>query len=131
MTAAFNRRGIEGVTAGLLAGLCLAAAEIVAVVLSGVEATAAFRYAASVVMGHSAITAASALPPVVAGTMLHVVPSGSYGLLFGAANDAVSGDAQRKWTREAPLGVLFGVLLWAANFEVIARFAYPWMLELR
>lgn len=123
-----SRSTKEGLGFGLVAGVVFAIAQVVATVIDGEPATLAFRRIASVVVG----LAAFELPTgtAIAFAMLgHLFLSAIYGLFYGAYNSALTLPTRRSLARQAVVGPLYGVMLWLVNFQVFARYRYPWLLE--
>ena len=53
----------------------------------------------------------------------------TFGLVYGIVNAWVREDTQQNPWAQAALGTLFGAALYAVHFQLIARAAYPWFLD--
>lgn len=125
-----TRRGAwEGALFGLVAGIILGVAEVIAAAAMGVKALQPIRMFASVVLGQEALTTTSLAGALVAGIVVHLVLSTLFGALYGMVNATFSKETETSYARQAGLGLLFGAGLWIVNFQIIARIAYPWFLD--
>ncbi len=120
----------EGIGLGLIAGAVLAIAQVIATMLSGDPAIVAFRRFASVLLGPEALVTTPAATAIGVGLIAHLFLSAIYGLFYGVYNSALTMPTRRSIARQAIIGPLFGVMLWLVNFQVFARYRYPWLLAL-
>jgi uncharacterized membrane protein YagU involved in acid resistance len=115
-----------GAIMGLVAGLIFAAFEmIMAAILQG-NAFGPIRMIGAIVLGQQAIDPAySFATAILTGLVVHLVLSTIYGLIFGAIMMALPQGRQNRmnviWIATA-----FGLLLWLANFYVVAPLLFPW-----
>lgn len=119
----------KGVRIGLLCGLIFGFAATVGAVLVGYEPLMPLRLGASVLLGEGALTEAPARTVIVVGLIVHFAVSVYYGLLFGLTHQRfIHTEWMKNWHRLA-LGCAFGLMVWAINFQLIARALYPWFLH--
>lgn len=119
----------RGLVAGLWAGfLFLLGQAFVSVALYG-SALWPFRMFASVVLGSEALisTSTSTGTAIAVGTLLHVLLSGSFGMLYGELR--FRSFRQASLGRDAALGAGYGALLWLIDFQLVARWLRPWLLD--
>lgn len=115
-----------GAIMGLVAGLIFAAFEmIMAAILQG-NAFGPIRMIGAIVLGQQAVDPAySFATAILTGLVVHLVLSTIYGLIFGAIMMALPQGRQNRmnviWIATA-----FGLLLWLANFYVVAPLLFPW-----
>ena len=121
MTEQAKRSAKVGSGFGLIAGVVFALMEVVGAVLMGNPPLMPLRMFASVLLGQSALEAASLGTAVLVGTVVHLGLSALYGLIYGLINARLSAETQTNWGRQAGLGLLFGAMLWLVNFQIIAR----------
>jgi hypothetical protein len=118
----------QTVVSGLIAGAIMAGLEMMASLVAGHHVLLPFRYAASVFMGLDAFTA-SAISILLLGAIVHFSIATMYAFAFGVFNTQVPWRSRLWGAREGLLGMAFATIVWALNFQVIARFFYPWMLD--
>lgn len=128
MEAGRNRSAVNGVVAGVLAGLLIFTAELLATVGGGQPASALFRGAASIALGERALEDVRLATAIGVGTFVHFVISALYGLLYGALMSAAGRDLRRSLPGQAVLGGLFGLGVWLVNYQLVAAWRYPWFL---
>jgi hypothetical protein len=122
-------RGVkEGIGFGIIAGILFAIAEVFAAVGMGEPAAMPFRMFASIVLGQAALMEVSAGAAFAIGGLVHLVLSGIFGLVYGLASSRLSAETRANLTRQAGIGLAFGLALWLVNFQLIARLLYPWFL---
>lgn len=127
--ATSTRRGIrEGIGFGLIAGIIFAAMEVAGAALMGNPPLMPLRMFASVVLGQAALETVSTGTALLVGSVVHLVLSALFGVVYGLVNSRLSAETRTGWARQAGIGLLFGVLIWLVNFQVIARAFYPWFL---
>jgi hypothetical protein len=118
----------EGVGYGLVAGVVLAVASMMAAALSSEPAIEPIRLAASVVTGEDAMHAVG-LGVLATGVVVHLVLSAIFGAVYGLFDGALSADVRHSYVWQSGLGLLFGTALWLVNVEIVARIVYPWFVE--
>jgi hypothetical protein len=119
----------DAVAGGVVAGLPFCAVEILFAAIAGRPPLVPFRYAASLLMGPSAFHV-SPVMAVTVGVLLHLGLCSAYGGIYSLVSPARphAGDVQRN--TEFGRGALFAFLLWLFNFQIVARSAYPWFMQL-
>lgn len=129
MSGRTKRAIIEGLGSGLLAGTIFASVAIVVAALAGEAPLSPIRVFASVLVGRSALDAtAGAMSVVIVGGVIHFAMSAMFGLVYALVDSRLPPSTQSRWTRQSGLGIAYGVILWAVNYELVARFWYPWLL---
>ncbi|MDP2270452.1 MAG: hypothetical protein Q8N23_24285 [Archangium sp.] len=129
MSEAMKRGAKEGVGFGLIAGAIFVVMEVVGAAMMGQPALMPIRMFASTVLGQAALMESSAAAVLIVGTIVHFALSGVFGLIYGLINGRFSTSTETSFGRQAGLGLLFGAMLWLANFQLIARVLYPWFLD--
>jgi hypothetical protein len=123
-----TRRSLsEGIGAGIIAGVIFAMVEILGAAMMGNPALMPVRMFASVVLGKAAMQGPLGAALVV-GTIAHLALSAVSGIVYGLVSSRFSEATRTSFGRQAGIGVLFGLAVWFVNFQVIARFLYPWFL---
>jgi hypothetical protein len=118
----------ETVISGVVAGAIMAGLEIMASLAGGHHLLLPFRYAASVVMSRHAFEAGW-LTVVLLGGLVHFSIATMYAFAFGVFNTQVPWRSRIWGAREGLLGMTFATVIWLLDFQLIARFFYPWMLD--
>ncbi len=120
----------EGAIGGLIAGVIFAIAYILASLIAGDAAIIPFRRLASVLLGTDALTTTSPPTVVVIALIAHLYLSTMFGLFYGVYNSALTMRTRSSPRRQAVVGMIYGVMLWLINYNVFARYRYPWLLAL-
>jgi hypothetical protein len=115
----------EGAFFGVVAGVIFAAFELAAARLSDAPLLPV-RMSASLLLGPSAVGAGPFAPAVVLGVGIHLALSASFGALYGYFVERF--DRERSPFFQAGVGMLYGLVLWALNFQLLARATHPWFL---
>jgi hypothetical protein len=125
-----SRRGMgRGALYGVLAGAIFLGVELIAAALMGNPVLMPIRMFASLLLGQSAMQAAPLGMVLGLGLPVHFALSALFGFIYGALNGLLGVEGRGSYARQAALGLLFGVALWFIDFQVIARFIYPWFLN--
>lgn len=114
---------------GVLAGGLLAIAEIVSVSLRGGAPLLPVQLFASVSLGGAALDTAPLRVVVPLGLATHALLSTSYGALYGALYARLDLRSRTSLSRQALLGIAFGLALFTVHFQGLGRLFYPWLLE--
>jgi hypothetical protein len=118
----------ETVISGITAGAIMGGLEMVASLAGGHHLLLPFRYAASVVMSRHAFEAGW-LTVLVIGSIVHFSIATMYAFAFGVFNTQVPWRLRIWGIREGLLGMVFATFIWLLDFQLIARFFYPQMLD--
>jgi hypothetical protein len=118
----------ETVVSGIVAGAIMAGLEMVASLAGGHHLLLPFRYAASVLMSRDAFDAGW-VSVIVLGSLVHFSIATMYAFAFGVFNTQVPWRSRIWGAREGLLGMAFATVIWVLDFQLIARFFYPWMLD--
>lgn len=124
-----KRGALEGIGFGLIAGVIMAVAFVVAEAAMGNPPLTPFRLIASLAYGEAALTTRSIGDCLVMGSVIHFSLSALFGLIYGLICSALSADLQTSWAKQAAIGVGYGAVLWLMNFQLIARWRFPWLLD--
>lgn len=111
-----------GAGAALLAVMCLDAG------LRGDSPFLPFRLTASLVLGESAVEStesSTVLLGMVIGTGTAMVDGLLFTRLMFRLPDAIS----RSWSRRILVGMAFGAAVYVVAFQLVGRFAFPWVLR--
>lgn len=117
----------SGITKGLGAGAVFAIVQMLLSLVAGESLLAPWRMAASVVLGAEGLTTVG-VGAFVIGFLIHFMLAAIFGLVYGLIMNKADNRTRVSLGREAAIGVVFGLALWALNFHVIARLLYPWFL---
>jgi hypothetical protein len=118
----------ETVVSGIIAGAIMAGLESMASLVTGRHVLLPFRYAASIVMGSDAFEAGW-FSVFILGAIVHLSIASMFAFAYGVINTEVSWRSRTWVAREAMMGMLFATVVWVLDFQLIARFFYPWMLD--
>jgi hypothetical protein len=118
----------EGLGFGLIAGIVLALASMIAAAASGEPAIVPVQLVASVVADGDAMHEVSA-GVLATGVIVHLVLAAIFGAIYGLFDGALSADVRHSYAWQSGLGLLFGTALWLVDIEIVARVVYPWFLE--
>jgi hypothetical protein len=118
----------ETIVSGIIAGAIMAGLESMASLVTGRHVLIPFRYAASVVMGSDAFEAGW-LSVIILGAVVHLSIATMFAFAYGVLNTQLPWRARTWGAREAMMGMLFATVVWLLDFQLIARFFYPWMLD--
>ena len=131
MTKETKRGAKEGLGFGLIAGIIFAIAEMLGAMVMGMAPSMPLQMFASVVLGQEAMAETAGAGTYAVGIVTHLVLSAVFGVIYGLVNSNLSTHTQTSWGRQLGIGLLFGAILWAVNFHIIARLFFPWFLEAR
>jgi hypothetical protein len=119
---------LRGVQIGLGCGFIFGVAATIGAVLVGYGPLLPLQLGASVILGGDALLNTST-SVVALGLLVHFAVSLYYGMMFGLMHERFIHVHWMKNGYRMVLGVLFGLLVWAINLQVIARILYPWFLD--
>jgi hypothetical protein len=117
-----------GVSFGIVAGIIFVIAEMLSAGVTGELGLMPLRMFASVVIGGAAMTTNEIVPTAFLGLLVHFVLSAIFGALYALLHARMPVDVRESYLKQAVLGMMFGLVLWLVNFQVIARILYPWFL---
>jgi len=110
-------RVVRGVGGGVVSGVVFAAATMWFVASTGGPAVLPLRMISTIVLGDAAMGKGTTSPAL--GAVVHLVLSAAFGVAFGLVV---------RWLRTngtvALAGVLYGLLLYLVNFQVLARLLF-------
>lgn len=118
----------EGLIGGLVAGAVFAVAEMLLAAAMGVSMLMPWAFSASILLGQEALTAPFTLATFIIGFVVHFVLSALFGLIWGATAKSVSRGIRDSYGPHALAAMIYGLVVWLVNFQVIARIVYPWFL---
>lgn len=130
MGARASKALLDGVGFGITAGMLFAIAQMAEAVGTGAHALTPYRPFASVFVGERALESLSMGAATFVGLGVHLTLSALFGGLYNLIISYRSLETRVAWGRQAGLGLLFGLGIWALNVQLIARLFYPWFLEL-
>jgi hypothetical protein len=123
------RRSIkEGISFGIVAGIVFAVAQMLAAGMMGELGLMPLRMFASIVLGSHAMTSTDVAITVFIGMLVHFVLAGAFGAFYGIIEERFARDTRSSFGKQAAFGMVYAVLLWFVNYQVIARIMYPWFL---
>ena len=124
------RRSIkEGISFGIVAGIIFAVAQMLAAGMMGEIGLMPLRMFASVVLGSAAMTSTDVALTVFIGLLVHFVLSAAFGAIYGYLEERFSRDVRSSFGKQAVFGMVYGIVLWFVNYQIIARILYPWFLS--
>lgn len=122
-----RKAATDGLGFGLVAGMIFALVQIAAAG-RGDDPLIPLRMSASVLLGRAAIESTSIGLAVVVGMAVHLGLSALFGLAYGLIDGHRPQEPERSWSRQAGLGMAYGLALWLLNFQVVGRLTHPWFL---
>lgn len=126
-----RQSAIRGVRIGVACGFIFGVAATVGAVLVGYGPLLPLRLGASIILGQGALTSSSVGGVLLLGLVVHFAVSSYYGLMFGLMHERYIHVHWMKNSHRMVLGLVFGLLVWAINLQVIARILYPWFFDFR
>lgn len=118
----------DALYAGLLAGAVMAVAETAVAALALGDAMLPWRMFASIILGRSALEGAAGPATVVIGAVIHFALSVAFAVIWAAAVRVVPPDIRHSYAAHTAAAMIYSLLLWILNFQIIARVAYPWLV---
>jgi hypothetical protein len=125
MTQKLARAAGEGALLGLAAGMVFASVQVAAGHSSDAPLRA-LQFSASVVLGQTGAETAPFGWALAVGLLVHLGISALFGTVYGLVV-AAHREPRSGW-QQAPLGLLYGLFVWAVNFQLVARATHPWFL---
>lgn len=119
----------EGLVAGLVAGTVFAVFQMILALATGQPIWTPWAYAASVLLGQSALALPFSLSFFIVGFLIHYALSALFGLVWGAIAKSVAPSVRDSYGGHSAAAMMYGLLLWLVNFQVLARIFWPWFLE--
>jgi hypothetical protein len=114
---------------GLIAGVVFALFQMIAAVTGGDSVFAPLRLIAAIAVGPEALEPTYPLASAVGiGMVVHLVLSLLFGLLFGIGSVVVPA-IEFNATSIIFVAAVYGFVLWAVNFNLIAPGIFPWFTE--
>jgi hypothetical protein len=125
-----RRLALSGAGVGIVAGLFLACGEVLLAPMVGATALVPVKLAASIALGKGALTGAYSLgATLIVGAVVHVALAAAYGAMYGVFIRYRARETRTSFAREAGLGMLYGLMIWAFDFYVVGAALFPWFLE--
>lgn len=119
----------DAIYAGLFAGAVMAVAETV---VSGIMLRGdwffPWRCFASIILGRSALSGPSTLVTVLFGAAVHFALSVAFAVIWSGVVRNVPADVRHNYAAHTAAAMIYGLVLWIVNFQLVARVAYPWLL---
>ncbi|MFW5878665.1 MAG: hypothetical protein ACOCVR_02500 [Myxococcota bacterium] len=119
----------HSVVGGLIGGVVLAIAAMIASLAQGMGAGAPWQFFASVVLGVPALQAMTT-GVLVVGLVVHAVFSALFGLIWGLVVSGIPKGVRDNVGTHAAAASVYGLVIWIVTFQFLARGFYPWFLEL-
>lgn len=124
--ASRHRIVVEGALGGLIAGASLAAGQLLAAAWSGVPPGTPWQLWSSLVLGREALDGGLSLLRFVLGFVLNFGLSTAFGALFGLVVAAIRRPLRDDLAVQLTGGAIYGIALWAINYQIIGRLFFPW-----
>jgi hypothetical protein len=115
-----------GLASGLAVGVLFGLAEMIGSAFLRAPVLSPWRAFASTVLGRRALAETPLGAALIVGVIAHFALSAIYGVVFAVANHALGPETRGNASREAAIGLLFGLGLYVLNFQIIVRVIYPW-----
>ncbi len=128
-TQGTTKRSIgEGIGYGLIAGAIFAVVWMLGSVAMGQPALTPFRLSAGVFFGAGALEFGT-WGAFLGGALVGLVVSAIFGAIYGLINARLPLESHVNMGTQTVLGLVFGAAVWVLMFQIIARAAWPWLLE--
>ena len=118
----------EGALAGLIGGAVFAAGQTLAAALAGLPPGAPWRFFASVAAGDEAVRRSLDFGTFILGAGVHFALSFLFGAFFGWIVSMINRPVRNNLTFELFGGMIYGLVLWLINVEIVGQFLYSWYL---
>jgi PhnB protein len=118
-----------GAGPGFIAGAIFAIMLSVLAAMHGESPLKPLYMFASLVLGSGAMQTGS-VPAAVLGTVVTMILSTLYGIIFMGLNRPLLRDRGPNWPLQALLGAVFGAALWLINFQLFSRLLFPWLAQM-
>jgi hypothetical protein len=122
------RTTLEGTGAGVAAATVFIVAEMVGAAIFEHDAYAPLRRFASVLLGPSALKDSTSLA-ITWGVLVSFTLASAFGTAYGWLHARLPHDAHSDPLRQAVFGLFFGAVVWIVNWQILARFIWPWLLR--
>ncbi len=126
-----SRQTILGhsVVGGLIGGVVLALAAMIALTAAGLGPGAPWQMFASVVLGVAALEELT-FGVFLVGLVAHFVLAAVFGLIWGLVATGVPSGIRDNLGAHAASAGIYGLAIYLVTFQFIARGFYPWFLEM-
>jgi len=125
-----RKLALQGAALGIFAGLVFACGQILVAPMLGAPSLWPVKLAASIALGKATLAGAYSLGTIViAGALVQVALAAAYGAIYGVFISYRARETRASFAREAGLGMLYGLVIWAFDFYVVAAALFPWFLE--
>ncbi|MHB1414577.1 MAG: hypothetical protein ACYC1C_04930 [Chloroflexota bacterium] len=115
-----------GVGGGIIAGITFAIAEMVLAALTDTGPLAPLQMIGAILLGPAVLPQAGPTAGIIVSAFIvHFVLSAIYGVILAGVAPVLP-FIQPSAAQMTVLGMLFGLLLWAGNYYLIAPAAFPW-----
>jgi len=118
----------EGALAGIIGGAVFAAGQTLAAALAGMPPGAPWRFFASVAAGEEGLRGSLDFGTFVLGAGVHFGLSFLFGAFFGWIVSRIDRPVRTNLTFELFGGMVYGLVLWVINVQIVGRFLYSWYL---
>ena len=119
-----------GAGLGIAAGAVLLLTEVAAALWLGTDPERPVRRLGSVALGPVALERTGLALAAAVGLSVHLALSAVFGAVYAALADAMLSQlGRRSFVAQTLFGALYGVGLWAATFQGVARAVFPWVFE--
>jgi hypothetical protein len=124
-----RKLAFQGAGLGIVAGLFLACGEVLLAPMLGAASLWPVKLTASIALGTGAVTGAYSLGTIViVAAVVHLALAAAYGAMYGVFIRYRARETRTSFAREAGLGMLYGLMIWAFDFYVVARALFPWFV---
>ena len=118
----------DAMFAGLFAGAVMAIAETVVSWLALGDWVLPWRMFASIILGQSAVQGPFSVIQGVFGLLVHFALSVAFAVIWAAMVRHAPPDIRHSYAAHTAAAMIYGLILWVVNFQLVARVAYPWLL---
>ncbi len=114
--------------AGLAGAAVFAVMMMIAASTAGDSAWKPWQLFASVATGRSALQA-TGVQTLFTGLVVHVLLSLFFAFMWAAVVRRLPLDVRESWGTHSAAAMIYGLVIWLVNYQLIARFAFPWFLD--
>lgn len=127
ISAPQRRVATEGLGFGLIAGVIFEMMEMFGSAVTSGSPLEPLRMSASIVLGRDALDSHLGTTYLL-GFVVHLLLSALFGLIYLEIDAGLPTDAHERYGVQLGLGVVYRMLLWLINVELVAQTLFPWFL---
>ncbi len=117
----------DAMYAGLFAGAVMGVAETVVAWFMVGDWVLPWRMFASIILGKTALEGPFSVLQGVFGVVVHLALSVAFAVIWAAIVRHAPADIRHSYAAHTAAAMIYGLVLWVVNFQLVARVAYPWL----